>query len=465
MIKRAVTAAIAIAIAMTPVASHASGTGFETGSCQHDAPGAGAVLQVGAGKAFSTIQSAVNAANSGDHIVVFPGTYDEAVKVTTNDLRITGTDRAGVILDGQNAFDSHGAARSGFTVTGDRVLIENITAHNYTGNGFFWIGTTGYWGRYLTAYDNGDYGIYAFRSRCGELDHSFSSGNADSGFYIGGCYPCDAVITNVDTTGNGLGYSGTNAGGNLTVRDSLWHDNAMGIVPSSLDSEPGPPNRGLTIENNTILNNNCRLCPGTGLTGQYWGIGITLPGTSNGQVIGNTVTGNDLVGIGIAPLPSTFVYIASSNVIYGNHVHKNGLGDPNVPGSGIGADLAQGAASGPNNCWSNNDADSTAPPVILQTVWGCSNIDPNALPYNSGVTPPGGDPRIELGLIEGQVPDPQNSNGFLNGRVPGDWKTWTALTCSTDSGAACIQLPDQDGDSSYVNDGAPALWIPAVNAS
>lgn len=459
MLRRLITAGIALAIAASPLASSASGTGFETGSCNATGaavPGSsGTTLQVGAGKAFATIQSAVNAAAPGDHIVIFPGVYNESVTVNKAALRITGADRASVILDGKNTLSM------GIYVSADRVLIENMTAHNYKVNAFFWKKTTGYWGRYLTAYNTGDYGLYAFESRCGQFDHDFGSGNADSAYYIGGCYPCDAVITNVDAVGNGLGYSGTNAGGNLTIRDSLFHDNAMGIVPSSLDSEPGPPNRGLTVMNNIIRNNSVRNAPGRGLTGQYWGIGIGLAGTSNAQVIGNTVTGNALAGIVLPPLPDTYVYLASSNVIYGNHVHGNGLGVPEVPTTlNMGSDLGQGAAVGPNNCWSNNDADTVSPPA-LQTIWGCSNVDPQALPINTGVTPPGGDPRVEMGLVEGQVPNP-NGPGFLNGRIIGDWRTWPVPTCATDGGAACDNLPDQNGDSSYVNDGAPAQWLEAL---
>ena len=84
-----------------------------------------------------------------------------------------------------------------FVVGADGVAIENLTARNYTENGFFWNGVLGYRGSYLTAYRNGDYGIYAFDSQYGQFDHSYASGSPDSGFYIGQCNPCHAVITDV----------------------------------------------------------------------------------------------------------------------------------------------------------------------------------------------------------------------------------------------------------------------------
>ena len=45
----------------------------------------------------------------------------------------------------------------------DGVVVENMTARNYMSNGFYWTGSDRYRGSYLTAYRNGDYGIYTLR--------------------------------------------------------------------------------------------------------------------------------------------------------------------------------------------------------------------------------------------------------------------------------------------------------------
>ncbi|HLT70447.1 MAG TPA: hypothetical protein VKZ72_09800, partial [Acidimicrobiales bacterium] len=90
-----------------------------------------------------TIQEAVDAAEPGDLILVEPGVYEEAVDVTTDMLTIRGLDRNEVILDGGFELDN------GIRVTGaDGVAIENMTARNYTRNGFFWTGVEGYRGSY-----------------------------------------------------------------------------------------------------------------------------------------------------------------------------------------------------------------------------------------------------------------------------------------------------------------------------
>lgn len=57
-------------------------------------------LLVGSGKEYTTIQSAVNAANDGDTIFIFPGTYDEAVDCQTGGkfIRIVGFSRDSVVI-------------------------------------------------------------------------------------------------------------------------------------------------------------------------------------------------------------------------------------------------------------------------------------------------------------------------------------------------------------------------------
>src|SRR5262245_3054100 len=115
---------------------------------------------------YPTIQKAVDAAKPGDLVLISPGTYQESVSVKTDNLTIRGLDRNSVILDGGFTMDN------GFRVAGgDGVAIENMTARNYTKNGFFWTDAKGYRGSYLTAYRNGDYGIYAYNSTKGQLEN------------------------------------------------------------------------------------------------------------------------------------------------------------------------------------------------------------------------------------------------------------------------------------------------------
>jgi hypothetical protein len=439
--------------------------GFDPSDCRlgtNAMPGTAGTVTVnepGNPATYPTIQKAVDAASPGFTVLVYPGEYREAVRVGNDPntvvvepdragLRIRGTDRDGVVLNGETT------RNYGITVWSDRVMIENMTGHSYKNTAFYWVEQTGYWGRNLTAYNNGNYGIYAYQARCGQFDYSLATGNGDSGFYIGGCFPCDAVIEHIESAYNALGYSGTNAGGNLTLRDSFWHNNGLGIVPNSLNGEPHPPQRGISIEYNDVTDNNEKEVPGTGgVNNAFWGGGIVIAGGAGNEVFGNTITGHELAGIVLAPLADVPnpeyglfpVYLSQGNTIWGNKVHG-------APADGLlGADLVQSATSGPGNCWANNDFGSSAPPApVLETVWQCG------LP----LTPPGGDPRLELSFIEGVAGwaiDPADS---INGRK--QVSPFTYPSPSELGAAVCSVVPAACDDSS----GAPLTeWLPALALS
>jgi len=94
---------------------------------------------------YETIQAAVDEAEEGDLVLVSPGVYKEAVTVTTDDIVIRGLDRNEVILDGE--FEKDNGVR---VLEADGVAVENMTARNYTTNGFYWVSAEGYRGSYLT---------------------------------------------------------------------------------------------------------------------------------------------------------------------------------------------------------------------------------------------------------------------------------------------------------------------------
>jgi hypothetical protein len=328
-----------------------------------------------------TIQDAVDAAGPGDLILVEPGTYEEAVNVETDELTIRGTDRNEVILDGGFELDN------GIRVVGaDGVAIENMTARNYTNNGFFWTGVEGYRGSYLTTYRTGDYGIYAFDSVKGLIEHTYTSGSPDAGVYIGQCYPCDAVIDDVVSEYNGLGYSGTNAGGNLLIVNSTFRFNRAGIVPNSGSYELCYPERDTTIVGNLVYSNNQPDTPAIDIALDAMGNGILAAGGVGNTIERNRVWDHDLTGIGLVPfpeedandvvppesdddqpcseakgeptaepadIPGTVLWEPRDNRVVGNAVEQSGLADIAVG--------TLGDASGLGNCFSDNEHASSAP--------------------------------------------------------------------------------------------------------
>ena len=257
-------------------------------------PGVDGILDVPG--EVATIQAAVDAAKPGDLVLIAPGIYHEAVNVTTDNLTIRGVDRNKVVLDGEFKLDN------GVRVLGAKgVAVENLTAMNYTANGFFFTKAVGYRGSYLTAYRNGDYGVYGFDSVKGQIEHVYAAGSPDAGVYIGGCYPCDAVIDDVISEHNGLGYSGTNSGGNLLIVNSTFRNNRAGIVPNSGSYEPCYPERETTIVGNLVYSNNQGDTAAIDVALLAMGNGILSAGGVRNVIDRNLVYDHDKSGIGLVP--------------------------------------------------------------------------------------------------------------------------------------------------------------------
>ena len=316
-----------------------------------------------------TIQAAVDSAEPGGLVLVSPGVYEEAVVVTTPFLTIRGTDRNAVILDGGFALDN------GIQVIeADGVSIENMAARHYVLNGFLWSSVFGYRGSYLTAYNNGDYGLFAYDSAYGQFDHSYASGSPDSGFYIGQCFPCHAVITDVLAENNAIGFSGTNAGGDLAIVNSEWRDNFAGVVPNTLDSEEGAPQHGALVAGNWVHDNDNAGAAANDLAYPSLGNGIILAGGRDNVVVRNLVESHDAFGILVTPNVDANVWLSQGNEVRENLVRDSGR-----------ADLALAAPAAGGDCFSDNRF-STSLPVAIEWRSGCDSPLRHLAGGNLGVT-------------------------------------------------------------------------------
>ena len=344
---------------------------------------------------YGTITEAVDAAEPGGLVLIGPGTYNEAVNVVTDEIVIRGLEREGVVLDGGFELDN------GIRVLGAKgVAVENLTVQNYTDNGVFFTAAEGYRVSYVSAYRNGDYGIYAFDSVKGQIEHSYGAGSPDAGFYIGQCYPCDAVVDDVLAEHNGLGYSGTNAGGNLAIVNSTFRNNRAGIVPNSGSYELCYPQRDNVIVGNRVYSNNQPDTPAIDVAILAMGNGILIPGGVGNTVERNLVYDHDRTGIGLVPfleeganddiptedewdvdcsvqreeppadeIPETLLWDAFDNVVRDNVVSDSRSADIGIAGAGQGTGTLR-------NCIAGNTI-STTRPAQLETLAPC---DGDAVP-------------------------------------------------------------------------------------
>ncbi len=317
---------------------------------------------------FPTIQAAVDHAHPGGMVLIGAGVYRESVTVTTPYLTIRGTDRNRTIIDGEFR-----RANGIQVVEADGVAIENLTSRDNLSDGVSWSGVHGYWGRYLTTYDNGDHGIFASDSDHGQIDHSSASGSADSGFSIVGCDPCRSVIDDVVGAGNGAGVRATNAA-DLAIVNSAWSGNVAGIVADTRDSEARPPQQGSVIAGNDVHDNGTPDAPSFALPDQSLGAGIVVSGGLDNLVTSNLIEDQPTYGVVVLPMLDRSLWPTAGNQVRDNVVRRNGL-----------ADLALGAPSAGGDCFAGNETTTSQPPAI-ELLYPCQG--PRPFPGGGGSLAP-----------------------------------------------------------------------------
>jgi hypothetical protein len=363
---------------------------------------------------FSSIQAAVNAAHPGDWILIDRGVYIGPVVIKKARLHLRGMNRNGVIVDGR-----HRAANGIEVFKANGVWIENLTVRNFDratrdddslGNEIWWnggkdsgrIGMRGWWGQNLTVYDTGllgGYGLFTSNAVNGYWKHVYASGFNDSGFYIGACRDCRALIQDALAERNALGYSGTNSGGHLVIEDSIFRQNGLGVAPNTeSNGDPPPPQNGAcnsgtnrsptptftstriarctVFEDNRIVDNGNISTPANNtLLGAPWGVGVMLPGDYADLVRDNVIRGNPNFGMLVFEFPDPFpptsqtvFFQAAGNRASHNRFARNGT---RAGGADIGLEGgAFGSMSSVNNCFSSNAVTSSIPSRI-QGTWGC----------------------------------------------------------------------------------------------
>jgi parallel beta-helix repeat protein len=322
--------------------------------------------------AGESIQAAVDAAKPGALIKIEPGTYSESITVNKAGIKLVGTtaNGAGVII--QNPGDEE----DGIVVNdaGDGFTLQNVTVKNFEENGVVLDSVDNFKISYVTAIDNGEYGIFPVHSSHGLIDHCIVSGHSDTGIYVG---QSDDVRMQFNTAfGNVNGLEIENSS-NVTAAYNNSYDNVAGILIDVLPGKDIKTCSNISVKFNRLYNNNhINFGDTAGLESSIpTGIGILVLGADQTLIAENVVTNNDFTGIVvfstlvlsvIAGVPPEVILAdiepnPDGNVITRNILRNNGSNPPVIPGLPLpGVDLLWDG-SGTGNCWSKNVYTTSAP--------------------------------------------------------------------------------------------------------
>ncbi|MGH3646102.1 MAG: right-handed parallel beta-helix repeat-containing protein [Micromonosporaceae bacterium] len=180
-------------------------------------------------------------------------------------LQIEGTGRtpADVVID--NRFRKLNAIRAD---RADGVYFRNFTVQQAEFNSLYVLETDGFVAEHMIARANDEYGILAFASDHGLIQHVDGYYNGDSAIYPGSA--SDLNADNTDFTPvryaveirdnhmhhNALGYSGT-AGNSVYAHHNKIHHNGVGMATDSVfPGHPGLPQDHARFSHNDVWSNN-----------------------------------------------------------------------------------------------------------------------------------------------------------------------------------------------------------------
>jgi hypothetical protein len=292
--------------------------------------------------------------------------FPAGVLITKAHLHVRGMNRDKVIVDGtkpgssvcsnknsaQNLGPRRASSSSSYAVTASAkrtgangvmvfkapgVSVQNLTICNFlhgsadSGNEIWFnggadsgkIGGQNYFGSYLTTTstfyrNNGtaaQYGIFSSNWTGGTWFQTYASNFSDAGYYIGACQQqCDQTVNQAWGEFSSLGYSGTNSGGRLVVRNSQFDDNNDGFDTDSENGDPPSPQNGAcphdgispiththscwVFMDNYVHDNNNPDVPEVGQAGSTpVGTGLSLSGARNDTVMHNRFARNNAWGV------------------------------------------------------------------------------------------------------------------------------------------------------------------------
>jgi parallel beta-helix repeat protein len=340
-----------------------------------------------------SIQAAVDGANPGDRILVFPGTYTEpgrpcptdpldtcAVVITKDDIALQGLPTAHdpvVLANADGQAQGIAIAKTGDTscLTDPTERIQGALVSGFTIEGFEDTGVLLFcaddWRVTNTvATDNLEYGLFPSHSGPGRIDHSSASGANDTGIYVGQSH--GVRVDHNLATDNVSGFEIENST-NVRLSHNEASGNTAGILSFTLPFLDVTANVGNRIDHNFVHDNNKpnTCAPGDIVCAVPVGSGIAVVAADANTVDHNTVSGNDSFGILVANLCNALQLTPAEcagldiepNADDAHIVSNVSLGNGENPGPTFplpGADLLWDG-TGTGNCWGHDVFNTSFP--------------------------------------------------------------------------------------------------------
>ncbi|MDX3525654.1 right-handed parallel beta-helix repeat-containing protein [Streptomyces sp. ID05-39B] len=287
--------------------------------------------------AGQSIQKAVDAAESGDTVLITPGTYRESVTVTTPGLTLRGVGR-GVVIEpaAAKAAGTCAAGGNGICVVGTKerkvedVTIASLTVTGFTRSGVYATATDGLTVRNVTAVKNGVWGIAQEGSVRGVFRGNTARDNGDAGLFLANTITAEQGATDTGGTlvernrleGNRIGVTVRRLR-NLTVTGNHLTGNCAGVFVVGDENKPRAGE--VTVAENRIVRNN-KSCPKTARLDALQGSGIVLTGTEDTLITQNVIRDN----AGTSPLSGGIVLFKS---FVGTASERNRISDNELSGN------------------------------------------------------------------------------------------------------------------------------------
>jgi parallel beta-helix repeat protein len=318
-----------------------------------------ATLNVGPGQQYATIGAAVSAAhNSGDTILVFPGTYTEQVTLPS---RFTG-------LTLQSKTPNQAIIQAPTTLTGSQAIVDVQGATGIVLNGFTI--TTG-----PTRPSHINAGVYVEQAGSATIENG--------------------SITNIQDAAPGFGFQ---EGYGVKVGSTLPGHFGTGTATVTNEIITGYQKDGVLATNSkSSVNVTNSTITGVGATALIAQNGVDINSGATGTVSGNHISGNVYTGAGSVVGAGVLLYQPGSNVsVTGNNVSASDMGilvldaasptisNNNVSGStfiGIDLDTAGGAGNSgamiSNNNSNNNGSDGISLAFTSSSTVANNNTNSN----------------------------------------------------------------------------------------